>query len=205
VAPPVPIPNTEVKRCSPDGSTATGRARVGRRQSKNPGEFISSGFFFASYYPTRGRRPKRTEPRERARWMVKLAATTEQTGGCESSGILLCRVVCSKHGTAECQVPKRTKLTGVERDKRETREVSERERTNQYDVARTKCPVFNSIGHFNFWKCHARPASASMVFHSSGLSSIFRAAIFSSKCGSDEVPGIGSITGDRCSSHASPS
>ncbi len=33
VAPPVPIPNTEVKRCSPDGSTATGRARVGRRQN----------------------------------------------------------------------------------------------------------------------------------------------------------------------------
>jgi hypothetical protein len=37
VAPPVPIPNTEVKRCSPDGSTAIGRARVGRRQSKTPG------------------------------------------------------------------------------------------------------------------------------------------------------------------------
>ena len=33
VAPPVLIPNTEVKRCSPDGSTATGRARVGRRQN----------------------------------------------------------------------------------------------------------------------------------------------------------------------------
>ena len=39
VAPPVPIPNTEVKRCSPDGSTAIGRARVGRRQSKNPAGF----------------------------------------------------------------------------------------------------------------------------------------------------------------------
>ena len=37
VAPPVPIPNTAVKRCSPDGSTAIGRARVGRRQSKMPG------------------------------------------------------------------------------------------------------------------------------------------------------------------------
>src|SRR5438034_5792451 len=35
-APPVPIPNTEVKRCSPDGSTATGRARVGRRQNRAP-------------------------------------------------------------------------------------------------------------------------------------------------------------------------
>ena len=33
VAPPVLIPNTEVKRCSADGSTATGRARVGRRQN----------------------------------------------------------------------------------------------------------------------------------------------------------------------------
>ena len=44
VAPPVPIPNTEVKRCSPDGSTATGRARVGRRQNKNPGEFYPRGF-----------------------------------------------------------------------------------------------------------------------------------------------------------------
>ena len=33
MAPPVPIPNTEVKRCSPDGSTAIGRARVGRRQN----------------------------------------------------------------------------------------------------------------------------------------------------------------------------
>lgn len=46
VAPPVPIPNTEVKRCSPDGSTATGRARVGRRQNKNPGEFIIGVFAF---------------------------------------------------------------------------------------------------------------------------------------------------------------
>src|SRR5438552_11628628 len=43
VAPPVPIPNTAVKRCSPDGSTAIGRARVGRRQNKMPGEFTSSG------------------------------------------------------------------------------------------------------------------------------------------------------------------
>ena len=30
--PPVPIPNTEVKRCSPDGSASIGCARVGRRQ-----------------------------------------------------------------------------------------------------------------------------------------------------------------------------
>src|SRR5439155_7032575 len=46
VVPPVPIPNTAVKRCSPDGSTATGRARVGRRQNKNPGEFIIGVFAF---------------------------------------------------------------------------------------------------------------------------------------------------------------
>src|SRR5207249_9781655 len=46
VAPPVPIPNTEVKCCSPDGSTATGRARVGRRQSKDP-VGLSSGFLLS--------------------------------------------------------------------------------------------------------------------------------------------------------------
>ena len=32
VEPPVPIPNTEVKRCSADGSLTTGHARVGRCQ-----------------------------------------------------------------------------------------------------------------------------------------------------------------------------
>lgn len=53
VAPPVPIPNTEVKRCSPDGSTATGRARVGRRQNKNPGEFSSGFFLFNDAYSSR--------------------------------------------------------------------------------------------------------------------------------------------------------
>ena len=36
VAPPVPIPNTEVKRCSPDDSASIGRAKVGRRQSLRP-------------------------------------------------------------------------------------------------------------------------------------------------------------------------
>ena len=36
VAPPVPIPNTEVKRCSPDGSASIGCARVGRRQNLRP-------------------------------------------------------------------------------------------------------------------------------------------------------------------------
>src|SRR5450759_3446886 len=36
VAPPVPIPNTEVKRCSPDGSASLGCARVGRCQNLCP-------------------------------------------------------------------------------------------------------------------------------------------------------------------------
>ncbi len=46
VAPPVPIPNTAVKRCSPDGSTAIGRARVGRRQNKTPLSSSQRGFAF---------------------------------------------------------------------------------------------------------------------------------------------------------------
>ena len=36
VEPPVPIPNTEVKRCSPDDSASIGRAKVGRRQYLPP-------------------------------------------------------------------------------------------------------------------------------------------------------------------------
>src|ERR1700730_10528057 len=52
VAPPVPIPNTEVKRCSPDGSATIGCARVGRRQNKSPGEFTSSGVLLSDT-PTR--------------------------------------------------------------------------------------------------------------------------------------------------------
>jgi hypothetical protein len=47
VAPPVPIPNTAVKRCSPDGSTAIGRARVGRRQNKTPLGLPQRGFCFS--------------------------------------------------------------------------------------------------------------------------------------------------------------
>ena len=46
VAPPVPIPNTEVKRCSPDGSATIGCARVGRRQNKSPAAERSRGFCF---------------------------------------------------------------------------------------------------------------------------------------------------------------
>ena len=56
-----------------------------------------------------------------------------------------------------------------------------------------------------FYSNHVWLTTASIVFHSSAVSCIFRAAIFSSRCASDDVPGIGSITGDRCSSHASPS
>ena len=44
VAPPVPIPNTEVKRCSPDGSATIGCARVGRRQNKDPAPVKAAGF-----------------------------------------------------------------------------------------------------------------------------------------------------------------
>ena len=36
VEPPVPIPNTEVKRCSADDSRAKGPAKVGRRQFQPP-------------------------------------------------------------------------------------------------------------------------------------------------------------------------
>src|SRR5437588_9428818 len=48
VAPPVPIPNTEVKRCSPDGSATIGCARVGRRQNKNPAGYSQRGFCFVA-------------------------------------------------------------------------------------------------------------------------------------------------------------
>jgi hypothetical protein len=53
VAPPVPIPNTAVKRCSPDGSTAIGRARVGRRQNREPVGRDASGLFVFVVTPTR--------------------------------------------------------------------------------------------------------------------------------------------------------
>src|SRR6185295_1301554 len=61
VVPPVPISNTEVKRCSPDGSTAIGRARVGHRQNKMPGGFIPSGILLFWTMPTRAR--QRRQPR----------------------------------------------------------------------------------------------------------------------------------------------
>ncbi len=53
VAPPVPIPNTAVKRCSPDGSTAIGRARVGRRQNRTPAGQTICGCFFRVAYSSR--------------------------------------------------------------------------------------------------------------------------------------------------------
>ena len=47
VAPPVPIPNTEVKRCSPDDSASLGCAKVGHRQSLYPVPWKQgAGFFF---------------------------------------------------------------------------------------------------------------------------------------------------------------
>ena len=49
VAPPVPIPNTEVKRCSPDDSTSIGCAKVGRRQSYAPSLAKAGGGAFSLY------------------------------------------------------------------------------------------------------------------------------------------------------------
>ena len=49
VAPPVPIPNTEVKRCSPDDSASIGCAKVGRRQSFCPASWKQgAGHFFCN-------------------------------------------------------------------------------------------------------------------------------------------------------------
>src|SRR6266404_4167382 len=53
VAPPVPIPNTEVKRCSPDGSATIGCARVGRRQNKSPAGLSQRGFCVGVAYSSR--------------------------------------------------------------------------------------------------------------------------------------------------------
>ena len=49
VVPPVPIPNTEVKRCCADDSMATGHAKVGRCQINTPRITLKSnaGFFCA--------------------------------------------------------------------------------------------------------------------------------------------------------------
>src|SRR5205823_13815350 len=50
--------------------------------------------------------------------------------------------------------------------------------------------------------CQLYPAKASIAFHSSGVNMSFAAAIFSSKWGTEDVPGIGNITGDRSKNHA---
>ena len=43
MVPPVPIPNTEVKRCSPNDSASLGGAKVGRRQSYRPAPHKGAG------------------------------------------------------------------------------------------------------------------------------------------------------------------
>ncbi len=48
-------------------------------------------------------------------------------------------------------------------------------------------------------------AAASTAAHSSLPISSAAAATFSSRCATFDVPGIGSITGERCSSHTSES
>src|SRR5437899_5555839 len=48
-------------------------------------------------------------------------------------------------------------------------------------------------------------AKSSILFHSSALSWSFSAATFSSRCASDDVPGIGNMTSDFCSNQASAS
>src|SRR5256885_15917434 len=67
VAPPVPIPNTEVKRCSPDGSATIGCARVGRRQNKMPGEVTHRAFCFGT--------PTRAQPEVVREWRRGAAPT----------------------------------------------------------------------------------------------------------------------------------
>ena len=55
VAPPVPIPNTEVKRCSPDDSASIGCAKVGRRQYPRPAQVnprAGRPFFTHSSFPS---------------------------------------------------------------------------------------------------------------------------------------------------------
>jgi hypothetical protein len=52
---------------------------------------------------------------------------------------------------------------------------------------------------------HARCANSSIVFQSAEVSWSFAEAMFSSRCARDDVPGIGNITGDLCSSQASAS
>ena len=68
VAPPVPIPNTEVKRCSPDDSTSIGCAKVGRRQSYAPflAKAGNGALVFYGTSPFAGKRGARSFGRFRA-------------------------------------------------------------------------------------------------------------------------------------------
>ena len=52
MVPPVPIPNTDVKRCRADGSACIACARVGRRQGKfkRRAEFSARLFFFPKFH-----------------------------------------------------------------------------------------------------------------------------------------------------------
>src|SRR5882724_6652476 len=64
----------------------------------------------------------------------------------------------------------------------------------------------NSAGWVTLPSSQARQpwtAKASIDFHSAGVNLIFVAATFSSRCEMDDVPGIGSITGERSRSQAS--
>ena len=53
-----------------------------------------------------------------------------------------------------------------------------------------------SLIHSDTLTCCQDRASSSIFFHSSALSCSFSAAMFSSRCASDDVPGIGNMTGD---------
>ena len=58
----------------------------------------------------------------------------------------------------------------------------------------------NSAGRVTLTSSQVRQpwiAKASIAFHSAGVNLMFVAATFSSKCAMDDVPGIGSITGER--------
>ena len=63
VEPPVPIPNTEVKRCSPDDSASIGCAKVGRRQYPRPDRSKHrSGLFFSVCSHGKGSDAKQAAP-----------------------------------------------------------------------------------------------------------------------------------------------
>ena len=56
VAPPIPIPKTEVKRCCADDSWAIGPAKVGRRQSIAPPASNEAGGVFFCARPIAGQK-----------------------------------------------------------------------------------------------------------------------------------------------------